>query len=211
MALPPIHGIEPPSAWVRRWAHLLADAQTKAEANAPQEPQEITLKATPQVLDVACGHGRHMRFLAGLGFRVLGIDRNAEALQSASQWGPTLKADIENDDWPLQNQTFQGVVVTNYLWRELFPNILSSLADEGVLIYETFSHGNASVGKPSRPDFLLRSGELLQLCAGLRVIAFEEGFLSSPDRFIQRIVATKLHPTDGHPTRYPLPSDTGRE
>jgi hypothetical protein len=78
------------------------------------------------------------------------------------------------------------------------------LAPNGVLIYETFSAGNESVGKPSRPDFLLKPGELLELCKGLRVVAFEEGFLPQPERFVQRIVAvhgTGLQPT---PLRYPL-------
>jgi hypothetical protein len=60
-----------------------------------------------------------------------------------------------------------------------------------VLIYETFAVGNETVGKPSRPDFLLRPGELLEACAGLRVVAYEDGFLSEPERFVQRVVAVR--------------------
>jgi len=145
-----------------------------------------------QVLDLACGHGRHMQFLAGLGHTVLGVDRNAEALKTASQWGETLQADIENAAWPLEGRSFKGVVVTNYLWRDLFPQILNNVADGGVLIYETFSQGNQAFGKPSRPEFLLQPGELLQLCSGLRIVAFEEGFVPSPDRLIQRVVAIRV-------------------
>jgi hypothetical protein len=85
---------------------------------------------------------------------------------------------------------FDAVVVTNYLWRPLWPHILGSLKPGGVLIYETFSSCNETVGKPSNPNFLLRTGELLQVCQGLRVVAFEDGFLSEPARFVQRIVAT---------------------
>jgi len=145
-----------------------------------------------QVLDLACGHGRHMQFLAGLGHTVLGVDRNAEALKTASQWGETLQADIENAAWPLEGRSFKGVVVTNYLWRDLSPQILNSVAEGGVLIYETFSQGNQAFGKPSRPEFLLQPGELLQLCSGLRIVAFEEGFVPSPDRLIQRVVAIRV-------------------
>jgi SAM-dependent methyltransferase len=145
-----------------------------------------------QVLDLACGHGRHMQFLEGLGHTVLGVDRNAEALKTASQWGETLQADIENAAWPLRGRSFKGVVVTNYLWRDLFPQILNNVADGGVLIYETFSQGNQAFGKPSRPEFLLQQGELLQLCSGLRIVAFEEGFVPSPDRLIQRVVAIRV-------------------
>ena len=105
-------------------------------------------------------------------------------------------ADIENAPWPLADSAgaplqFGAVVVTNYLWRPLLPTIFASLAPGGVLIYETFAHGNASVGKPSRPDFLLQPGELLRACAGLRVVAYEDGFCTTPERFVQRIVAVR--------------------
>ncbi len=83
-------------------------------------------------------------------------------------------------------------MVTNYLWRDLFPQILNSVAEGGVLIYETFSQGNQVFGKPSRPEFLLHPGELLQLCSDLKTVAFEEGFVPSPDRLIQRVVAIRV-------------------
>jgi SAM-dependent methyltransferase len=145
-----------------------------------------------------------MRYLANLGHPVLGVDRNVEAIQAVTLLGETCCADIENEPWPLRERTFLGVVVTNYLWRPLWPQILKSLAPNGVLIYETFSAGNETVGKPSRPDFLLQRGELLEVCKGLQIVAFEEGFLSTPDRFIQRIVAVNAAPHNLKPTRYPL-------
>jgi hypothetical protein len=91
------------------------------------------------------------------------------------------------------------VIVTNYLWRALLPTLLASLAPGGVLIYETFASGNETVGKPSRPDFLLAPGELIQICQGLRIVAFEDGFAgqaASPqtlrsERFVQRIAAIR--------------------
>ncbi len=104
-------------------------------------------------------------------------------------------ADIENGPWPFAGRQFDAVVVTHYLWRPLLPTLLASLAPGGVLIYETFTQGNETVGKPSRPDFLLRTGELLALCRDLRVVAFEDGFESGPEgqtpRFIQRIAAVR--------------------
>ncbi|MFS2056364.1 SAM-dependent methyltransferase, partial [Variovorax sp. CT11-76] len=80
--------------------------------------------------------------------------------------------------WPFAGQGFGAVVVTNYLWRARLPDIVAAVAPGGVLLYETFAAGNESVGKPSRPDFLLRPGELLAACDGLRVVAYEDGFLS---------------------------------
>ena len=135
---------------------------------------------------------------------MVGVDRNPEAIAAVSPLGESVCADIENSPWPLFGRTFGGVVVTNYLWRPLLPYILTSLAPNGVLIYETFSAGNESVGKPSRPDFLLRPSELLGICQDLHVVAFEEGFLPQPDRFVQRIVAVRVTDTAQTLRRYPL-------
>jgi len=179
-----LHGNEAPSAWVQRWSHLV--------------PAHAT------VLDIACGHGRHMRHFAKLGHGVVGVDRNAEAITAVAGLGETWCADIENGPWPLSGRTFGAVVVTHYLWRPLWPDILASLDAGGVLLYETFAAGNETVGKPSRPDFLLQPGELLKVCKDLRVVAFEEGFLTAPDRFVQRIVAVKPVNETTPPARYPL-------
>ena len=178
-----LHGSQPPSLWIQKWAHLLAPHGT--------------------VLDVACGAGRHMQFLAERGHAVTGVDRSPQAIEAARPWGHTLLADIENGPWPFPDLTFDAVVVTHYLWRALLPTLLASLAPGGVLLYETFAAGNESVGKPSRADFLLQAGELLKVCAGLRVVAFEDGYLDGPARFIQRIAAVREVPNT-QPMRYPL-------
>ena len=93
-----------------------------------------------------------------------------------------LEADLEGDSWPLLGMRFAGIVVTNYLWRPRFADVLALLAPGGVLIYETFMLGNEAYGKPSNPEFLLRPGELREVikAAGLREIAFEEGLTATP-------------------------------
>ncbi|MCW5629751.1 MAG: class I SAM-dependent methyltransferase [Rhodoferax sp.] len=198
-----LHGGEDVSPWIRRWSHLVPAGGT--------------------VLDLACGRGRHVRWFAGRGHPVVALDRSQEALDAMAdlQAGAggtrvqTVQADIENQPWPLMNgqapQTFDAVVVTNYLWRATLPTIVGSVAPGGVLLYETFAHGNASVGKPSRPDFLLQPGELLRACQDLRVVAYEDGFLADPPRFVQRIAAVReplpVQPRAGAepaPTRYRL-------
>jgi len=162
-----------PSDWVMRWTHLA--------------------KPEGKVLDVACGMGRHMAWFANLGCEVTGVDRSPLAVAAASAFGTCLQADIENAAWPLmdagQPRQFDVVVVTNYLWRPLLPTLLKSLAPGGVLLYETFAAGNETVGKPSRPDFLLQPGELLRVCADQHVVAYEAGYLANPPRFVQRIAA----------------------
>lgn len=97
------------------------------------------------------------------------------------------------------------MIVTNYLWRPRLADIVSAVAPGGVLLYETFAAGNETVGKPSRPDFLLQPGELLAACADLRVVAYEDGFEPAPERFVQRIAAVRPAPgSAGAPRRHLL-------
>jgi SAM-dependent methyltransferase len=179
-----MHKLSPPSPWAQRWVHLLPAGCT--------------------VLDVACGSGRHSRWLAGLGHAVTAIDRDAAACQPLGDVAEVIVADIEAGPWPCEGRQFGAVLVTNYLWRPLWPQLMASVAPGGVLIYETFADGNQAVGKPSRPDFLLQPGELLQRCQGLRIVAYEDGFLPTPDRFVQRVVAVRPQGQHEPVARHPL-------
>ena len=179
-----MHGTEAPSAWVQRWTHLI--------------PPHAT------ALDLACGAGRHMRWLQAQGLQVSGGARPPEAIAACAGLGELICADIENGPWPLPGRQFGAVVVTNYLWRPLLPAVLASLAPGGVLIYETFAQGHETVGRPSRADFLLRPGELLQAFGALRTVAYEDGYLENPARFVQRIAAVRETPHPEAPARHRL-------
>ncbi len=155
-----------------------------------------------RVLDLACGGGRHARFLASRGHPVLAVDRDPAAVVAvAGDLIETGLFDLEaegasqREGWPLSPAAYAGVVVTNYLHRPLMDALLQSLAPGGVLIYETFAWGNGQFGKPSNPDFLLAPGELLQIVGrdpGLRVIAYEDGYLSKPrPAMVQRLCARR--------------------
>jgi len=161
------------------------------------------------VLDLACGSGRHLRWLAARGWQLTGVDRDAAAAEPLRALAEIVVADLEGAPWPLPGRRFDAVVVTNYLWRPLLPRIVESLADGGLLIYETFAVGNETVGRPSRPDFLLQPGELLRATQGLRVVAYEDGFLAAPPRFVQRIAAAAPLTGAAGPLRYPLAAAAG--
>ena len=168
----PAHQIESPSPWVFRWAGLI--------------------RTGGRVLDVACGYGRHLRYLSSLGLAVVGVDRDETALAASGRTAGVeiLVADIEAGPWPFAPGEFDGVVVTNYLWRPLFANLLGALRPGGVLIYETFALGNERYGRPANPDHLLQRDELLRRAEPLSVVAFEQGFVSVPKpAVIQRICA----------------------
>ena len=157
-----------PSPWVMRWAALVPPGR---------------------VLDVACGEGRHALFFIQRGFEVTAIDREIQSVPGAR----FIRADLEDGSpWPLPGEQFEGIVVTNYLHRPLFPTLSASLAPGGVLIYETFMLGNERYGKPSNPDFLLRPGELLETFRDLTVKGFEEGSVGEPKpAMIQRLCAMR--------------------
>jgi len=145
------------------------------------------------VLDVACGQGRHLRYLLSLGFAVVGVDRDEQALSALGENGAEVRvADIETGPWPFAPGAFDGVVVTNYLHRPIFPDLVGALRPGGVLIYETFALGNERYGRPANPDFLLEPGELLRRVEPLGVIAFEQGLISAPKQaLVQRICALR--------------------
>jgi len=166
-----------PSPWMVRFAHLVTDGA--------------------RVLDVASGHGRHARFFAGRGCRVLAIDRDAGALASLSTVPgiETAVIDLEGEAWPLAGECFDAIVVANYLHRPLLPHLLTALAADGALLYETFARGNEVYGRPSNPAFLLEPGELLRIAQGrLEIVAFEEGRIARQgrDAVVQRIAAVGL-------------------
>jgi SAM-dependent methyltransferase len=148
-----------------------------------------------EALDLACGGGRHTRLLAAQGMAVTALDRNPELLAAlASPNVATVQHDLEAEDavWPFAPGSFALIVVTNYLFRPLFPQLAASLRPDGILIYETFAQGNQIFGKPSNPDFLLAPQELLGLArqGGLQVLAYEDGHVDRPHPAqVQRLCA----------------------
>lgn len=169
---PDLPFVSAPSEWVVRFAPLI--------------------RGGGRVLDLACGTGRHTRFLMQAGFQVEAVDRDVSALGFLP--GVVIRqVDLEGEPWPYSVGEFGGIVVTNYLHRPLFPHLFEALAAGGVLIYETFSEGNQLLGRPRNPDYLLKSGELLgQVKGRLEVNAYEELCVIENGRaVVQRICAIK--------------------
>jgi SAM-dependent methyltransferase len=157
--------LDTPSAWVARWAPLVARGP---------------------VLDVASGAGRHAKLFAQRGLEAVAVDRETQSIPGVR----FVQADLEDGSpWPFGGERFGGIVVTNYLYRPLFPHLVAALGDDGVLIYETFMIGNERFGRPSNPKFLLQPGELLEACVALTVVAFEQG--TTEKAVLQRICAVR--------------------
>jgi len=170
----------PPSPWIVRFAPLI----------------------TGDVLDIACGAGRHTRYFLSRGHRVTAIDRDLSRMADLQNLAglEMHQTDLEagSGEGPLPGGPFGGVIVTNYLWRPLLPAIVAAVAEDGVLLYETFAAGNAAYGKPSNPDYLLQPGELLDAVGGqLQVVAYEHGVTETPrPAVVQRICAVRRNAGD---------------
>ena len=178
--------ISQPSVWVTRWL---------SQIDAPGT-----------TLDVASGSGRHTRLMLERGFRVVAVDVDIAAMAplKGRQDLELVQADLENAPWPFAAAMFDGIVVTNYLHRPLFPCLIASLKPGGVLIYETFALGNGKFGRASNPDFLLHPGELLRAVDGkARVIAYEDVYTETPKpALVQRLCAVANGGTQRH---FPTP------
>jgi SAM-dependent methyltransferase len=173
-AVAPLPDAEAPSAWIVRFASLVP--------------------RNGHVLDVACGRGRHSVLFAARDCAVTAVDRDAQALTELAGVAnvTTLVCDLEAAAWPFDpGRRFDAIVVTRYLHRPLFGQLLRSLADDGVLLYETFAAGNEAYGRPSRPEFLLDENELLAIAPDrLTLIAFEQGLVEGPKpAVLQRLAA----------------------
>lgn len=168
--------IRGPSPWVERFAGLVP--------------------AGGGVIDLACGDGRHGRLFLALGHKVTFLDADVAGVEDLRDHDRVeiVAADLEaGGRWPLSGREFAGVVVANYLWRPILPDIVALVAPGGVLIYETFARGNERFGKPRNPDYLLRPGELKAAVAGsLSVVDYEHGEVEDPrPAVLQRIAAVR--------------------
>ena len=199
---------------VRPWASTLINTEPAVHAELDVVSSWIAhyarlLKPGAKVLDLACGGGRHARYLADQGYTVLAVDRDPDSLAKIKhRLVKTLPLDLEGDHWVLPEAEFgrwDAIIVTNYLYRPYLDLLPTLLEEGGILLYETFAIGNAEFGKPSNPAFLLRHGELLELAQKhqLHVVAYRDGFVERPKpAMVQSLCACRGAPKIRHPLQF---------
>ncbi len=147
-----------PLPWVRRFEHYIPRGG--------------------EVLDIACGGGRHSAYMLLKGHQVLGVDAMTDDIAPlVGTPGFTLeKRDLEADPWPYEPNRFSAIVVSYYLHREHFPHYFESLKPGGLFIMETFTEENTRrSGRPRSPDHFLYLGELARLMPeGAQMLAYDE-------------------------------------
>ncbi|MGD8384341.1 MAG: class I SAM-dependent methyltransferase [Lysobacterales bacterium] len=161
------------------------------------------------VLDLACGDGRNGLALAAQGHHVAFADLSEHALKSvrkslsaAGLEGETWQVDLEQEGIdPFAGRQFAAVICFRYLHRPLFPALRRTIADGGLVIYETFTTEQPRYGHPHNPEFLLRPGELAACFPNWEIIHYFEGVQPNPERSVAQLVARKPPGWPGRPRR----------
>lgn len=185
-----VRKLAPPVTGVKGSVGVRLDRRRAAQIIEPAPAkflmEHIHLLPKGEALDVAAGRGRNALYLASLGYRVEGIDRDEQAvadLTTAAQQrrlNLTVRCvDLEADPNVPQKfpkEHYDVILVFFYLYRPLFPALLQALKPGGILVYETFLIDNHLRHQhPRRKEFCLAHNELLRLTAGLRALHYEEG------------------------------------
>jgi rhodanese-related sulfurtransferase len=153
-------------------------------------------------LDVAMGEGRNAIYLATRGFDVDGVDADprkvARARTASRRLGAPIRAllgNVEDGTHIIPLDTYDLIIVFNYLHRPLFQDIRQGIVPGGVVVYQTYTVDQAGLGRPTNPDYLLKSGELKAVFRDWEVLKFRElvgpARLGGPDRAIASIIARK--------------------
>lgn len=124
----------------------------------------------PCSLDVACGAGGTLTWLARRGWHAIGVDASTEALQLAadavSAEGLSHRCELVHadlDHWRPAADTVDLVTCFFFLDRALLPALRDAIRPGGLLILETFNRHRLAHRPQAKPDYLLAHGELKQL------------------------------------------------
>ena len=149
------------------------------------------------VLDYACGGGRHGKLAMERGAHVTFADIDLEGLSefAINENVSLLQADLEDERrWPFKGRQYDVVIVTNYLYRPRLSDIFELVKPGGIILYRTFAQGNEVFGRPKNPEFLLQTNELHGVAQkNFSILHYEQGEVDTPNpAVIQRLVAQRI-------------------
>ncbi len=185
-------------------AHHKADPVLPAPKSSPSCWVMDSLQHWPvggHLLDYACGSGRHSTAIAARWpgrFAITAVDRDQDALallDASSTDITTLCHDLEAAPWPFADQSFDIVLVTNYLYRPRLARLFALVRPGGYLVYETFASGHAAFGRPRNPDYLLEEGELAaHLPPDFDILDHVHGRVDTPKPAMIQHMLARRHP-----------------
>lgn len=131
----------------------------------PNEPIELVYKYSNlaegnQALDIACGMGRHSKYLVSKGFEIDALDISTVAIEQLKGTPHIHAMEVDFDTYILEKEKYDLIVCTYFLERKLFPQMIEALKPKGIILFETFLHHSDNERAPSNLLFKLYSDEL---------------------------------------------------
>jgi tellurite methyltransferase len=150
---------------------------------APLLVEAARLLKPGRALDLACGTGRNAVWLAERGWQVTAVDRSPVTIPGVD----THVADLEKHEFPIDEASWDLIVVSLYLQRDLFEPIKRGLKPGGVALVIVL------LMEPGHEQSLFRAqpGELAKYFEGWEISHYYEGNSADHHRAVAEIVATK--------------------
>ncbi len=170
--------------------------QPYPDVPSPVLEAHINLAKKGRALDIACGTGRHSKFMRDCGFKVDALDFSDEALKTleGERDIETIEADL--DFYVPKKEHYELINHVHFLQRRLFPYIKESLKSGGILVFETFIESEDTPLKSfSNRDHLLRRNELLHAFISMEVLYYTEKKIvkfNNEEAYLASLVAKKI-------------------
>lgn len=170
-----------------KWDVRYGDAAETPPARVLSENVHL-LPHRGTALDLACGLGANALLLAARGLEVFAWDSSGVAIDKlrtlAQARSLTLQAEVRDVvQHPPEPGRFDVIAVSHFLDRDLTPHLIAALRADGLVFYQTFTHGRVNERGPRNPDYLLADGELLAMFAQLQLMVYrEEGIVGDTDQ-----------------------------
>lgn len=159
----------------------------KSELLRPREASEnirkfVEKSTGAKALDLACGAGRNTIYLAKHGYEVDALDIAEAALDALAaeahreEVSALVNAQLADlDTFTPATETYELIIMMNYLDRGLIVRAQEGLKREGLFIVETYMEDEGNEKKDSNAENLLKKGELKTLFDdGFDVLFYEE-------------------------------------
>ena len=129
-----------------KYYHILYQNRDEKEAEQFLSKLQVFFRKKDQILDIACGSGRHSIFLNSLGYQITGIDLSEKSIKAAKQksdnkilfdvWDMRKSYKKEHFDVVLNLFTSFGYFDSEKEDLEAIQAISNNLKDEGILIID---------------------------------------------------------------------------
>jgi tellurite methyltransferase len=163
-----------------KWDERYREATTSypEPAEVLQQNQHL-LPKYGDALDLACGLGANALLMASLGLQTQAWDISGEALAKLAMEAQRRQLGVLTEQHdvsaePPEKNSFDVIVVSHFLDRQLCKQLVNALKPNGLVFYQTFCRDKVNNKGPQNPEFLLADNELLRLFSGLKLRAYRE-------------------------------------